>query len=147
MKNIKNTTETIGNKEIADHSEEFHFTKAPKNFVHTLRQHGMKVRVKHYRWVVDTNAGYEVYLAHVTKKDRKEMQPSKRPEILSNGGRTEVEITTAKGQNAFGSSVCSTLDTYNKSLGIYIAAHRALESMKPKDKKNTESSEKLENSQ
>lgn len=101
----------------------------PERFVEVLRQRGIKVRVAHYRWVADPAApwpGFE--LARVSKYARKSLRY--RPEIGQNGGETHVTVQLPDGREAQGVAVCSTADLYNKRLGVYLAAKRALATLK-----------------
>lgn len=99
----------------------------PKNFVATLVKSGNKVKVKHYRWVIETLDGPTptVTLAHVTSQNHKDFDV-----ILSHGGRTEVEITTPKGEVLTGAAVCVENDLYDRNTGVYFAAKRAFASRK-----------------
>lgn len=101
----------------------------PEQFVETLRARGIKVRVQHYRWVSDSSAqrfGWE--LARVSKFDRK--RSGHAPFIGQNGGETHVSVQLPDGREAKGVAVCSTADLYNKRLGVWIAAKRALAALK-----------------
>lgn len=101
----------------------------PKRFVETLRTRGIKVRVQHYRWVSDLSAqrfGWE--LARVSKFDRK--RSGNAPFIGQNGGETHVSVQLPDGREAKGVAVCSTADLYNKRLGVWIAAKRALANLR-----------------
>lgn len=101
----------------------------PERFVETLRARGIKVRVQHYRWVNPYSEpwfGFE--LARVSKFDRK--RSGYAPFIGQNGGETHVSVQLPDGREAKGVAVCSTADLYNKRLGVWIAAKRALASLK-----------------
>ncbi len=102
--------------------------QVPKNFVYNLRLSGIKVRIKHYRWVYDSLTN-DYYLAHVTKENKKSV-------IIDDarGGRTEVEVTMHDGRSYSASSICHYMDNYNKRYGVYTAATRALKAAKEASK-------------
>lgn len=97
----------------------------PERFVETLRSRGIKVRVKHYRWVAYDN---EVFKARISKFERK--NSVLQPRILQNGGETHVTVELSDGRTAQGIATCNTSDLYNKRVGVWIAAKRALASLK-----------------
>ncbi len=81
--------------------------------IKNLRQQGYKVRVMHKR-----------LYKHVYEN---------RTELLARGGSTTIELTTPdKSLTAFGTSVCSTEDNFNKRTGNAIALGRALQILENK---------------
>lgn len=101
----------------------------PERFVETLRARGIKVRVQHYRWV-HTFRGVELH--RVSKYGRKQDTKNLVPPcpVYQNGGETHVSVQLKDGRTAEGIAVCSTADPYVKKLGVFIAAKRALASLK-----------------
>jgi hypothetical protein len=101
----------------------------PARFVEILRARGIKVRVQHYRWV-DTFEGAELH--RISKYNRKIDIKNLIPldPIFQNGGETHVSIQLQDGREAKGVAVCNTTDLYNKRLGVWIAAKRALAVLK-----------------
>lgn len=113
----------------------------PERFVETLRARGIHVRVEHYRYTVlnplrpyaDEGTHDESFpvLSRVSKHARKELAF---PDLIfQNGGETHVTVTLQDGRKAKGVAVCSTADLYNKRLGVYLAAKRALAALKKQD--------------
>lgn len=106
----------------------------PQNFVATLRRSGIKIRVRHYRWVIDCDAiqhsSDNKYLALVQEDNRRGFI------ILGRGGRTEVDVTMQNGETFSEYATCSEEDTYDKRLGVYLAATRALKRAKEAGKKD-----------
>lgn len=104
----------------------------PERFVETLRQRGIKVRVQHYRWVIPRNTlSLSFELARVSKYERK--RSGRAPLIGQNGGETHVSVQLPDGREAKGVAKCSTADPYNKRLGVWLAAKRALAALKKQD--------------
>lgn len=85
-----------------------------ENIVAKLRRSGHKVRVKHYRKVVnqegDPIADFNIPNQLISPK----------------GGKTEVEVRMPDGKEFFGVALCSDEDSYNRRLGVKIAVARAL---------------------
>jgi hypothetical protein len=106
----------------------------PQNFVATLRRSGIKIRVRHYRWVVDESdldeSDSPKFLALIQEDNRRDFI------ILGRGGRTEVDVTMQNGESFSDYAICSEEDTYNKRLGVYLAATRALKRAKEAGKKD-----------
>ena len=98
--------------------------QVPKNFVYNLRRSGIKVRIKHYRWVYDHNTN-DYFLAHVTKENKKYLVIDD-----ARGGRTGVEVTMQNGKSYSANAICHYADNYNKRYGVYTAATRALKAAK-----------------
>jgi hypothetical protein len=101
----------------------------PERFVETLRARGIKVRVQHFRWV-ETFQGPELHRIskYGRKIDTKNLIPLH--PIFQNGGETHVSVQLQDGREAKGVAVCNTTDLYNKRLGVWIAAKRALAVLK-----------------
>ena len=106
-----------------------HNMNIPQNFVATLRRSGIKIRVRHYRWVLDESDAPK-FLALIQEDNRRNFI------ILGRGGRTEVDVTMQNGETFSDYSICSEEDTYNKRLGVYLAATRALKRAKEAGKKD-----------
>jgi hypothetical protein len=68
--------------------------------------------------------GYKVAVYHTRRYDHKLIQP-----MLAKGGRTEVVITTPKGDTVEGQARCSKCDAYDKKVGVRIALQRALDKL------------------
>ena len=88
--------------------------------VYKLRKLGYKVRIRHFRYIIDDESGdLKLYSAKTIKE-----------EFLSDlievrGGKTEVELEI--NDKKFNSeSVCSLLDNFNRKLGVRIALGRIL---------------------
>lgn len=105
-----------------------HNMNIPQNFVATLRRSGIKIRVRHYRWVVDESDAPK-FLALIQEDNRRDFI------ILGRGGRTEVDVTMQNGETFSDYAICSEEDTYNKRLGVYLAATRALKRAKKSNEK------------
>ena len=109
-------------------------THVPERFVETLRAQGISVRARHYRWVIQEGMAVEPILARISKHDRKalaaDLEKPYPPTILQNGGETHVTVTMPDGREAQGEAICSDKDLYNKRLGLYLAAKRALAALK-----------------
>lgn len=90
--------------------------------IHLLRKKGYKVRVIHYRYF-----GSFGYLA--TKKGNANPDEP----ILSQGGKTHIDITSPDGKTVSGEAICSVEDTFDRRLGNKIALGRALKQLKPKN--------------
>lgn len=100
----------------------------PQNFVATLRRSGIKIRVRHYRWVLDESDAPK-FLALIQEDNRRDFI------ILGRGGRTEVDVTMQNGESFSDYAICAEEDTYNKRLGVYLAATRALKRAKKSNEK------------
>ena len=106
----------------------------PEGFVEILRAQGIKVRARHYRWVVAKGMATEPVLSRISKHDRKalaaDFDKPYPPTILQNGGETHVAVTMPDGREAEGEAICSDKDLYDKRLGVYLATKRALALLK-----------------
>jgi hypothetical protein len=126
-------------------SAKTHPTEPPARFVETLRARGLKVRVKHFRWVLNTAAflrgspSERLELLRISKHERKKSTEVPPPLIFQNGGETHVTVITPDGRESVGVAECSLKDPYNKRLGVYIAAKRALAGLKLKDRADLQS--------
>ena len=99
----------------------------PKGFVYRLRKKGLKLRVKHYRYVQagDMMLGASSSLELVTRQNKSHFMY-----IDSRGGKTEVEVTLPNGKSAVGVSTCSAEDNYCRRLGTYLAFQRAIKKIR-----------------
>ncbi len=105
----------------------------PPRYVETLKSRGLKVRVKHFRYARCCEKA-----VRISKYERKQqvkqgtidLHAPFPPDILQRGGETHVSITFPDGRVTEGVAVCSRSDPYNKRLGVYLAAKRALKAAK-----------------
>ena len=78
--------------------------------VEELRKSGLKVRVIHIRHA----------------KTMKKLDGGLVQVMAERGGKTVVQVRTPEGDELEGTALCSTLDNYNRRLGLKIALGRAL---------------------
>lgn len=93
-------------------------TNFPQMVEH-LNELGYKVWVEHSRYLYDSL--FPAKAIHAMGAGMKSVDP--------NGGRTIVEICKDEKVLAFGVSLCSERDPYNKAIGRAIALGRALKSL------------------
>lgn len=86
-----------------------------------LRRLGYKVRVSHFRNVVDREFGLIPFLDRVTKVDKKNGIFAK---IFERGGKTEIELTNRDGKTFNAVARCSEKDAFNRRLGNHICLAR-----------------------
>lgn len=111
------------------------------SLVQKLRTDGIKVGVKHYRWVIERdddlntipNYDEKVVLKHVTQQNLKDFSY-----ISSNGGETHVHLTFPDGGDYEQIAVCNKIDTFCKRTGIKIAVGRILEIRKNEKQKKSD---------
>lgn len=97
-----------------------------KGILHSLRQRGFKIRVRHYRWAAPKDkdpSDFGLYL--VTRQNHKDFSY-----ISSLGGETEVDVTFQDGTTVSAHSICSQEDNYCRRLGAYLAFKRAVRAKK-----------------
>ena len=103
--------------------------------VYELRKRGFKVKVGHYRMFYRynewTGKRMEVLAYGTTHNDDCGWWL-----LSATGGKTEVCITDSKGNDYFGSTVCSNSDPYVKSFGRKKALLRAYASFKEENQGN-----------
>lgn len=72
-------------------------------------------------------SGYKVRVIHIRHgKTMKRMDGGLVQSFAERGGKTVVQVRTPDGVELEGVALCSTLDNYNRRLGLQIALGRAL---------------------
>lgn len=87
-----------------------------KNLTQTLRQNGVKVSVKHFRYAYKDGI-YGLY--HITNLNHKDFY-----NIQTRGGETHVRLTFPNHIDHEAVSICSKSDAFCKRTGVAIAVDR-----------------------
>lgn len=104
------------------------------NNVHQLRKLGHKVKIRHFRFISETE-DEQILLP------QKEIKETELSHLLNGcGGKTEIEIII-NGKTFNGESVCSLLDNFNKKLGVRIALGRIFKQINSQQTKIPESND------
>ena len=88
--------------------------------VQELRKMGAKVRVSHYRYLVN-DKGYGVLEPRYLLKNHDVLKY-----VEANGGLTRVQVSLPDGNHTEGYAYCSFADSFNHKAGCKLALTRAL---------------------
>lgn len=94
----------------------------PRRFVETLRKRGLKIRIRHLRYIAPHG-----YLCAVHRSVGQRFGQA----TMTKGGETQVDIRLPDGREFHGEAKCSAEDTYNRRVGVWLAVKRALARAKP----------------
>lgn len=86
--------------------------------VQSLRKSGYKIRVTHYRWIMQNIDENHEALFPKRKYDKlgKLVNPK--------GGETQIDVTTPDNRDFSQTVKCHIKDSYNKKIGVQIALGR-----------------------
>lgn len=107
------------------------------NQIEVLRKQGWKIRVTHYRWVVQArrNGSSQLMLERRDIDKHNGSLMAHIPYVIQPcGGRVIVEITNPDGVFSTASSWCHQKDNFNRKIGTTMAFGRAMMRFFPRKK-------------